>query len=339
MSKFKATEVYKINESVKSFYTDVNLHSDSGSIKAHKLVLASNSKWFHDKFKDSQSTERCDIYLFNTHHHVLRAFVNVLYGEETLFPSKDQKRLIFLLSKFGVKWEYVVDKKVDSAKDILKRPDTESKDDADNVELSSIIPPYVPKTGAEETGSTLEDHGEVKDVTADKPSTHDASSHKVQINDDYYEVLDEFTEADDGELEKINHVKMVICGSNQHKYKCTKCGMLWRFFSQAEHHHIEHEFTKTKHIREVLKDAELERTKDLKSLKKIEKIAGTAKASKALQTLDRITSNLRTRLDAVNTVKQQEMPENLREKCHEFVNLLEQTSKKANELKIKILDS
>ena len=38
-------------------------------------------------------------------------------------------------------------------------------------------------------------------------------------------------------------------------------------------------------------------------------------------------------------VKQQEMPENLREKCHEFVNLLEQTSKKANELKIKILDS
>ena len=143
----------------------------------------------------------------------------------------------------------------------------------------------------------------MKDVTADKPSTHDASSHKVQINDDYYEVLDEFTEADDGELEKINHVKMVICGSNQHKYKCTNCGMLWRFFSQAEHHHIEHEFTKTKHIREVLKDAELERTKDLKSLKKIEKIAGTAKASKALQTLDRITSNLRTRLDAVNTGK------------------------------------
>ena len=91
-------------------------------LKAHKLVLASNSKWFHDKFKDSQSTERCDIYLFNTHHHVLRAFVNVLYGEETLFPSKDQKRLIFLLSKFGVKWEHVVDKKVDSAKDILKRP-------------------------------------------------------------------------------------------------------------------------------------------------------------------------------------------------------------------------
>ena len=39
MSKFKAKEVYKINESVKSFYTDVNLHSDSGSIKEKSIAV------------------------------------------------------------------------------------------------------------------------------------------------------------------------------------------------------------------------------------------------------------------------------------------------------------
>ena len=56
---------------------------------------------FFYKVKEYKS----DVFFFNIKDHVVRACIDLLYGRDVTFPSKEKNRLTYLLSKLRIKWQ------------------------------------------------------------------------------------------------------------------------------------------------------------------------------------------------------------------------------------------
>ena len=101
-------------------------------------------------------------------------------------------------------------------------------------------------------------------------------------------ILEEYTITSTNDLQQIGHKKLQHKGRGDHKYKCLKCNLSWQFLSEAEDHHLEHEFEESKNIREKLKSVELGRARDAKTLSKVEKmLLGKCDPSKIMKVLDK----------------------------------------------------
>ena len=71
-------------------------------LQAHKLTLADGSPWFHKMFQSGENMK--DVVLFGVTEKVAQAAVDLIYGKEIIFPSKEKQRLTWFLTKLGVKW-------------------------------------------------------------------------------------------------------------------------------------------------------------------------------------------------------------------------------------------
>ena len=134
-------------------------------------------------------------------------------------------------------------------------------------------------------------------------------------------------------MQQIGHKKLQHKGRGDHKYKCLKCNLSWQFLSEAEDHHLEHEFEESKNIREKLKSVELGRARDAKTLSKVEKmLIGKCDPSKIMKVLDKVASNLKNHGETMASMEKDYMSEKLHSKRKEYSNMLKRTIEKVEKL-------
>ena len=70
---------------------------------------------------------------------------------------------------------------------------------------------------------------------------------------EFYAILDQFTETNADELEKISHMLIGEDGKPDRRYKCLNCEKSSNFFTQAQRHYLEHKHSELSVARETLK--------------------------------------------------------------------------------------
>merc|ERR1719309_1384642 len=296
------------------------IHTESDVFKAHRFILAAKSPWFHNFFKKSKNNSgSCDVIFFNIGKNVLKAFLDLSYGKEVTFPLKEKHRLTFFLSKLGVKWE---DK---SGTECLSTKKTVSTSEEARHEAASM---------------NEEARHEVKVISADTPAKGPKQilsappMANILSRTDVLEppqeevdtILEEYTITSTNDLQQIGHKKLQQKGQGGHKYKCLKCNLSWQFLSEAEDHHLEHEFEESKNIRAKLKSVELGRARDAKTLSKVEKmLMGKCDPSKIMKVLDKVASNLKNHGETMASMEKDYMSEKLHSKRKEYSNMLKRT--------------
>ena len=176
-----------------------------------------------------------------------------------------------------------------------------------------------------------------------EPTTHPStSSFNVVVQkekqkdssneDDLFSILDQFTETSEEELQKINHILIGTNGQPDRGYKCMKCVEKFKFFTQAQKHHTEHEFIAFQPVREMLKRAELGRQDDDQNLSKIEKAIGKAEKKKLIRALRRINENLQKHLETLDGLEKSKLPLMLNQKCKEYTKKLMLTTSRADKV-------
>ena len=227
------------------------------------MILAKRSPWFHKFFQGQENHERCAVAFFNFSEKIIQTAIDVIYGKEIILPIKEKNRLTSFLSKLGVIWS---EENMGTGADVTTAPkgstevdQAQSKKNVTNKAIDvSCKPPSAKKSSASNDDKSIGKHFNVE------------SSNE----NDFYAVLDQFTETSNEELEKINHMLLGESGDPTRMYKCMKCTDKSKFFTQAEKHHQEHEFEAFRPVRETLRKAELDRQKDAQNLEKIEKGIG-----------------------------------------------------------------
>ena len=221
------------------------------------MILAKRSPWFHKFFQGQENHEQCAVAFFNFSENIIQTAIDVIYGKEIILPIKEKNRLTSFLSKLGVIWS---EENMGTGADVTTAPkgSTEVDQAPKKAINASFKPPSTKKSSASNEAKAIGEHFNVE------------SSNE----NDFYAVLDQFTETSNEELEKINHMLLGESGDPTRMYKCMKCPDKYKFFTQAEKHHQEHEFEAFRPVRETLRKAELDRQKDAQNLEKIEKGIG-----------------------------------------------------------------
>ena len=259
----------------------------------------------------------CDIVFFNVAERVLQAAIDVIYGEEIVFPAKQKNTLIWLLNKLQVKWS-----------------EEETPVEAAAVVVESNLPTSQPSGS---TDFSLQPPNVKKQKQLQKKlSTVFEEPALAATKEDFYAILDTFTETSDEELRKIHHMLLGESGTLTRKYKCLKCEKSSKFFTQAERHHLEHEHSALSVVRETLKKAELERAIDSKNISKLEKGIGKMEDKKLIRSLRLINDNLTKHLEKLDALQKSRLPEHLVKKCKEFTKSLLETTSKADKLLNKV---
>ena len=224
--------------------------------QAHKLTLAEGSPWFHKLFQSGENTKDRDVVLFGVSDKVVQATIDIIYGKEIIFPYKEKQRLTWFLNKLGVKW-----------------CDKETLDDAVTSPSCSLDPAPSgsnPQTSEMEPPKTLKLKSTEKQLDGSKEpaqqsKTEDPKSSENQLGqieeeeqnkarqNEFYEILDKFTETNAEELAKISHMLFGEDGKPDRRYKCLNCEKSSNFFTQAQRHNLEHKHNELSFARETLK--------------------------------------------------------------------------------------
>ena len=224
--------------------------------QAHKLTLAEGSPWFHKLFQSGENTKDRDVVLFGVSDKVVQATIDIIYGKEIIFPYKEKQRLTWFLNKLGVKW-----------------CDKETLDDAVTSPSCSLDPAPSgsnPQTSEMEPPKTLKLKSTEKQLDGSKEpaqqsKTEDPKSSENQLGqieeeeqnkarqNEFYEILDKFTETNAEELAKISHMLIGEDGKPDRRYKCLNCEKSSNFFTQAQRHNLEHKHNELSFARETLK--------------------------------------------------------------------------------------
>ena len=309
-------------------------------MKAHKLVLAKRSPWFHRFFQSLENMKCYNVSFFGYNEKLIQAVIDVLYEKEIQFPSKDKGRLTSILTKLGVSWSdenipEEMTKDASHSKSLKLKPIEKEADarDEQKCPMGEEIPPNSPSV-MQPPLPIKSDFKANKNVTLQPPIqsksdlTVEATVKETSNIDDFYAILDQFTETSDEELKKISHMLIGEVGQPNRSYKCLKCPKSFKYFSQAQKHHQEHEFTQFSSVREMLRKAELERQTDAQNISKIEKGIGKTEKKKLVSALRRINENLYKHLENLDSLEKSKLPPNLSKKCKEYSkNLIETTAK------------
>ena len=260
--KIKRTSGCELDrEIIGSFYFDVQLLIETKTIKAHKVILAQQSLWFHNYFMSRSDVQICDIAFFGTTKEVLQIVIDIIYGKEVTLSNKGKNRVVWLLDKLGVKWCHggpTADSNIGQES---------QEEECSSVQQNRKENKETPVFEKEKTEEVSKDD-DVVDVQIPQTSRSIKDTFKVPVtainDDDFYSILDKFTETSDEELKRINHMIIGESERNEKRYKCLKCEHAFRFFTQAERHHLEHANEEFSPVRDILRKAELDRAEDSK---------------------------------------------------------------------------
>ena len=325
------------------------------SLQGHKLILAQRSPWFHKLFQSQETGkgERCHVAFFNFTEKMVQNAIDVIYGKEIILTINEKNRLSSLLSKLDVTWskfEPNEHKELKEPKD-LKEPKKQKKlkDPNEPIAMESDI---TEKEGAsKESPHLIRKRNDKKQTIHTQPRTIEESEFKQPTTppstssfnvlvkqkdssneDDFFSILDQFTETSEEELQKINHILIGENGQPDRGYKCMKCVEKFKFFTQAQKHHNEHEFIAFQPVREMLKRAELGRQDDDTNLSKIEKAIGKADKKKLIRALRQINENLQKHLETLDGMEKSKLPLMLNQKCKEYTKKLMLTTSRADKV-------
>ena len=268
----------------------------------------------------------CDIVFFNVAERVIQAAIDVICGEEIIFPVKQKNTLIWLLNKLQVKWS-------DEETPVEAEADVTERDAPSDVLASQ--PDHTKASGSTDF-STRPPNVKKRKHSQEKLSTVFEEPALEASKEDFYAILDTFTETSDEELNKIHHMLVGETGTPTRKYKCLRCEKSSKFFTQAERHHLEHEHASLSVVRETLKKAELERAIDSKNISKLEQGIGKIEDKKVIRSLRLINDNLTKHLEKLDALHKSSLPEHLLKKCKEFTKSLLETTSKADKVLNKV---
>ena len=337
--KIKLSDSDFKDNSVSDCYLDVNLYTEKKMIKAHKHILAKRSTWFHRFFQSQENMQRYSVAFFGHAETLVQAAVDVIYEKEILFPAKEKNRLTTLLNRLGVKWcdEHMPEEMLSIASGSkASKPSGKEAEELHDLECQMteevasthplmMEPPIQPKSDSSPKRAAI-----IPPPIPFKPVK--APAKEVSNEDDFYAVLDKFTEKSDEELKKISHMLIGEDGEPSRRYKCLKCPQSCKYFSQAQKHHLEHEFSEYSWVREILKKAELERQNDVQNIEKIEKGIGKTDKKKLIRALRQINENLHKHLENLDALEKSKLPLKLSKKCREYSRLLIETTRKADKV-------
>ena len=276
-------------------------------MQGHKLILAKRSPWFHKLFQSKENGGGvCHVAFFNFAERIVQTAIDVIYGKEFILTINEKNKLVFLLTKLGISWsefESEEPKEPTEPQKPKKRREQKELKEPTVIECNIAGGKDASKESQHSTNTNF-DHEQIplaqsstiKDSKVMQPPTRPSTSssnvvqeketHKDTSNeDDFFSILDQFTETSEEELQKINHILIGENGQPDRMYKCMKCVEKYKFFTQAQKHHLEHEFVAFRPVREMLKRAELGRQEDDRNLSKIEKAIGKAEKKKLIRAL------------------------------------------------------
>ena len=316
-------------------------------IKAHKLVLAKKSPWFHRFFQSIENTKCYNVSFFGFNETLVQAVIDVLYEKEIQFPSKDKGRLTSILTKLGVSWsdenlsEELTKEACHSKSSKPKPIGQEASANHEQIfpsgeETPSIAPSVLQPPSPSKSNFKARKNVTMQPKIQSKPDlTVETNVKEISNENDFFEILDQFTETNDEELKKISHIAIGEVGTNRN-YKCLICPQSFKYFSQAQKHHKEHEFNKFSSVREMIKKAELERQNDAQNISKIEMVIGKADKKKLVRALRKINENLHKHLENLDSLEKSKLPPNLSKKCKEYSRSLIETTAKADKVLSKL---
>ena len=253
------------------------------------MTLATSSSWFHKYFQSRENMKVCDVAFFNISDKIVQSAIDVIYGKEVIFPEKDKQRLTWFLTKLGVKWSDEV-RTEELEQSPTKQLQNTLVETPTNLELS--IPP-APKvkdqlvvTSANRSKGSMLPPAKLKSLEkTPEPKQQVLERKETTCEEDFFSVLDKFTETSEEELAKIGHMLIGESGKPDRRYKCLKCPSTSKFFTQAERHNLEHEHEAFSSVRNTLRKAELERANDAKNIAKIEKGIGKTEGKTLVRAL------------------------------------------------------
>ena len=290
-------------------------------LQAHRLVLAQSSQWFHRFFQSHKVSTEYHVAFFNHDEQTIQTVIDIINGKEVVIPSRDKSRLVSLLNKLGMKWEdqtTLVLRDRHSEKNAKNLRDNEV---APSVSSAMLPPPVLNPSACVSAGDTK--------------STADL---KEPAKDDFYAILDTFTETSAEELERVNHVLVGKSGDKNRGYKCKICNVQSKYFSQAKKHHSDHEFEYLKPITEKMKKAEMDRRNDEQDISKFEKAIGSIDKKRIKRALRLINEKLEKHVDVLDSVDRTRLPRHISEKCKQYIKNLRGTIEKADNVIFKLGD-
>ena len=235
------------------------------------MILARRSPWFHKLFSQQRTGNAFSVVFFGFSEKTVQSVIDVMYGKTVIVPLKEKGRMIALFNKLGVGWAEKFEKEEDLAST------KEDSNKQDNIAKNS---PPSKKSKIEEMESFKTPDSSVA-MQPSAPSALQSKSTEMSAvgkrssnEDDFYAILDSFTETSEEELQRIQHTLVGDNHDPNRKYKCTKCGKEFKHFSKARNHYDEHEFNAFKPVREALRKAELERQRDDKHISDLENQIG-----------------------------------------------------------------
>lgn len=194
--------------------------------------------------------------MFGVTEKVAQATIDIIYGKEIIFPSKEKQRLTWFLTKLGVKW---CDK--DTLDEAITTPSCslDPGKSVGNPQTLEMEPPKKLKPQANEKQLDKQKVPVQHPMALEQKSSEnqlsqtESEEHKKARQNEFYAILDQFTETNAEELEKISHILIGEDGKPDRRYKCLNCEKSSSFFTQAERHHLEHKHNELSFARETLK--------------------------------------------------------------------------------------
>ena len=294
-------------------------------LQAHRLVLAQTSQWFHRFFQSQKVATEYHIAFFNYSEQMIQTLVDIMNGKEVVIPVKEKNRLVSLLDKLGVKWE-------EHAVDLLDRPssqDLQPENRRENLPNSKSFP-----LASNEMCPPPSNLQPSQEDTESRIDSEEAA--KARDKEDFFAILDTFTETSEEELQRTNHVMFGESGEKSRGYQCLICSVKSNYFTQAKKHHDEHEFESLKPVREKLKKAELDRKNDEQDIAKLEKAIGSTDKKRLLRALRQINENLEKHVEVLDSVEKTKLPRHLSQKCKQYTKNLLATIKKVDQVIAKL---
>ena len=329
------------DKSIESFYYDVYIHTDFKIIKAYKLPLATRSPWFHKYFQSRENMQICDIAFFNTPSLIVETAIDILYGKEIVIPVRYKSRLTHVLEKLEVKW---TDGDMPEETDrYLFPPPSTSSSKAELSPKSMIVQENpskhfkIPGTSSQSVHEKFERVETPEQVETLEVETHEApEAKKAKLDtaneEDFYAILDKFTETSEAELNRICHIRIGEDGQPDRRYQCLKCERKSKYATQAQEHYREHENVEFSSVRETLRKSELDRLNEVNNISKIEKGIGKVPKKEIMTTLRRVNENLQKHLETLDALEKSKLPDKLGKKCKEYSTKLLGTTLKVDQV-------
>lgn len=110
MTTIRLANNFKKYEVLECYEYDILIHTeDLDVLKAHKLILVTESEWFHNFFitKEKKCDNNFNLFFFNVRSSCVKMALDLIYGKTVQLTKTELSRSSSFLSKLGLKWEEI----------------------------------------------------------------------------------------------------------------------------------------------------------------------------------------------------------------------------------------